>query len=101
MIFFCHVNDGHFDISVQTNPVYPCSLFIDNSLVTSGYYGEINQWDFNRPKPQVKSILHHCGSAVHRVTFHSNEPNLLMLGGQDGSVVIFDLRKREPNQSFW
>nr|CAB3267689.1 WD repeat-containing protein 24-like [Phallusia mammillata] len=75
---------------------------VDETLVaTAATNGAVVAWDLSAPGREKKlAILAEHRRTVTKVSFHNFEANLLISGSQDGTMKLFDLRKRESTSTF-
>lgn len=73
----------------------------DHILATGATNGAVVIWDLSRPSHSKQDyIFQEHKRTVHRVCFHENECKLLLSASQDGSMKLFDLRKKEVSLNF-
>ncbi|KAL3832670.1 hypothetical protein ACJMK2_024292 [Sinanodonta woodiana] len=75
--------------------------FEDNILASAATNGAVVIWDINRPQRNKQEfVFQEHKRTVNRVTFHEKEHNMLLSGSQDGSMKLFDIRKKEVGVEF-
>lgn len=73
----------------------------ENLISTAATNGAIICWDLNTsPRNKQMAIFTEHKRTVTKVCFHSAEPGRLLSGSQDGTMKMFDLRKRECVSTF-
>ncbi|XP_060562640.1 GATOR complex protein WDR24-like isoform X2 [Ruditapes philippinarum] len=73
----------------------------DHILATGATNGAVVIWDLSRmSRSKQEHIFQEHKRTVNRVCFHENEHKLLLSASQDGSMKLFDLRKKEVSLNF-
>ncbi|KAK2193733.1 hypothetical protein NP493_7g04021 [Ridgeia piscesae] len=86
---------GHTD-TVSCITISKCGRFIASGQATyMGFKADIFLWDFERREKYAKFTLHKV--KVERLVFSPTAKYLVSLGGgDDGSVVVWDVGRKEP-----
>jgi WD40 repeat protein len=85
------------EVIYQFNLFLPQKINFPESLILScGSNGELHKWKVtsNEFKPE-SSIQTQQKHILNKVTCHPNDVNLVLSGGQDGIIEIYDLRMKE------
>ncbi|KAL5007040.1 hypothetical protein ScPMuIL_015846 [Solemya velum] len=73
----------------------------DHMLASAATNGAVVIWDLNRlSKSKQEHVFQEHRRTVNRVNFHETEANLLISGSQDGSMKLFDVRRRAVSTTF-
>ncbi|GBN98015.1 GATOR complex protein WDR24 [Araneus ventricosus] len=72
----------------------------DAVLATAATNGSVVTWNLNSSLKQDMKFQDHKRT-VNKVCFHTTEPHLLLSGSQDGTMKLFDLRKKEATSTFY
>ncbi|KAG1698554.1 GATOR complex protein WDR24 [Nymphon striatum] len=73
----------------------------DHILATAATNGAVVTWNLNKSSRSKQDIVFQDHKrTVNKVCFHEKEPNILISGSQDGTMKIFDLRKKEATSTF-
>ncbi|KAK3108630.1 hypothetical protein FSP39_012068, partial [Pinctada imbricata] len=73
----------------------------DHLLASAATNGKVLVFDLNKfTKSKQELVFDDHTRTVNRVRFHENEPQLLLSGSQDGTMRIFDLRKKACSTLF-
>ncbi|XP_015908110.1 GATOR2 complex protein WDR24 isoform X2 [Parasteatoda tepidariorum] len=74
---------------------------VDNAvLATAATNGSVVTWNLNSLQKQDMKFQDHKRT-VNKVCFHTTEAQLLLSGSQDGTMKLFDLRKKEVSSTFY
>lgn len=80
------------------------NLVDENLLATAAMNGAVVIWNLQRNlKSKVEFVFttdHHHRRTVNTICFHPTEFHYLLSGSQDGTMKLFDLRKREAASTF-
>lgn len=89
----CNMRGGkNQNLSYSSNDV-AWSAIDNNILATAATNGVISVWDLSKFGRQKQLLVYNEHErTAHSVTFHSNEPYLLISGSQDGTIKCFDTR---------
>ncbi|GIY55612.1 hypothetical protein CDAR_409361 [Caerostris darwini] len=72
----------------------------DAVLATAATNGSVVTWNLNSSHKQDMKFHDHKRT-VNKVCFHTTEPHFLLSGSQDGTMKLFDLRKKEATSTFY
>ncbi|XP_064455618.1 GATOR2 complex protein WDR24-like isoform X2 [Ornithodoros turicata] len=73
----------------------------DHILATAATNGAVVTWNLNKSsRSKQDMVFQDHKRTVNKVCFHPTEPNILLSGSQDGTMKIFDIRKREAAATF-
>ncbi|XP_070565824.1 GATOR2 complex protein WDR24-like isoform X2 [Ptychodera flava] len=73
----------------------------DNLLATAATNGAVITWNLAKStRSKQDHIFTDHKRTVNKVCFHPSEPNILLSGSIDGSMKLFDLRKKEVSNTF-
>lgn len=72
----------------------------DAVLATAATNGSVVTWNLNSSHKQDMKFQDHKRT-VNKVCFHTSEPHFLLSGSQDGTMKLFDLRKKEATSTFY
>ncbi|XP_041367417.1 GATOR complex protein WDR24-like [Gigantopelta aegis] len=73
----------------------------ESMLASAATNGHVVIWDLNKnSRSKQEHVFSDHKRSVHRVNFHSFESNLLLSGSQDGTMMLFDVRKRSVSLVF-
>ena len=88
------------NLNFSNSDVTWCPL--DNDiLATAATNGAVVVWNLQcLTKSKIGVVYNDHKRTVNKVCFHSNDPNLLLSGSQDGCMKLFDLRKKEAVTTF-
>uniref|UniRef100_T1J8H5 GATOR2 complex protein WDR24 n=1 Tax=Strigamia maritima TaxID=126957 RepID=T1J8H5_STRMM len=74
----------------------------DMLLATAATNGSVVTWRLDKSSLSKQDmVFHDHRRTVHKVNFHPVESNLLLSGSQDGTMKLFDLRKRAVVSTFY
>lgn len=88
------------NLNFSNSDVTWCPL--DNDiLATAATNGAVVVWNLHHSnKSKIGVVFNDHKRTVNKVCFHSNDPNTLLSGSQDGCMKLFDLRKKEAATTF-
>ncbi|KAL4222635.1 WD repeat-containing protein 24 [Mactra antiquata] len=73
----------------------------DNIIATGATNGAVVIWDLNKlSRCKQEHVFQEHKRTINRVSFHDTEHRCLLSASQDGSMKLFDLRKKEVGLSF-
>ncbi|XP_023244800.1 GATOR complex protein WDR24-like [Centruroides sculpturatus] len=83
-------------VDVAWNPIE------DNVLATAASNGAVVTWNLNKNSRSKQDIVYQDHKrTVNKVCFHPTEPYILISGSQDGTMKLFDLRKKDVASTFY
>lgn len=85
----------HMNLNYSTGDV-AWSHYDENILATAATNGSVVTWRLDKPSlSKQDTVFQDHRRTVNKVNFHPLEPHLLLSGSQDGTMKLFDLRKKE------
>ncbi|XP_078610021.1 GATOR2 complex protein WDR24-like [Branchiostoma floridae x Branchiostoma japonicum] len=73
----------------------------DNLLATAATNGAVITWNLSKSsRSKQDQVFTEHKRTVNKVCFHPTELHVLLSGSQDGTVKLFDLRKKESASTF-
>ncbi|XP_053207319.1 GATOR complex protein WDR24-like isoform X2 [Panonychus citri] len=91
---------GKNQFNYNTNDI-SWSWLDENLLATAATNGMIYIWNVERnTRGKVETIFTDHRRTVNKICFHPSEVTLLLSGSQDGTMKLFDLRKKEVVTTF-
>jgi len=90
----------NLNLNFSTNDV-AWNKLEENILATAATNGAVVIWNLQKSsKSKMDILFQNHKRTVNKVSFHPSEANLLLTGSQDGTMKLFDLRKREVINTF-
>lgn len=73
----------------------------ENVLATAATNGVVVTWNLQKQsRSKLDVIFSDHKRTVNKVCFHPSEPHFLLSGSQDGTMKLFDLRRKEASSEF-
>ncbi|XP_037087381.1 GATOR complex protein WDR24-like [Pollicipes pollicipes] len=88
------------NLSFSSNDVV-WNPFDETQLATAATNGQVVLWDLNKASRNKQDhVFSEHKRTCNKVTFHPSEPHVLVSGSQDGTMKLFDVRKKEAAITF-
>ncbi|XP_043203975.1 GATOR complex protein WDR24-like [Amphibalanus amphitrite] len=88
------------NLSFSSNDVV-WNPFDETQLATAATNGQVVLWDLNKASRNKQDhVFSEHKRTCNKVTFHPSEPHVLVSGSQDGTMKLFDVRKRDVAVTF-